>query len=258
MNYFNTDYNPLYKKYFKETDVQMNKKHEIYYPNQDKDFTISIHKKEDTYNHKLGMHISPSKEYMATLYTAEQRQKEKEEKIKTWDTLMINTVKNFESQSKCAAKHVCCLIVKETEGTYNILSIGLNGTPKGQPNCNEIWERGEEKGDWYKNTPNGKIHVWEGHSRWSEANEIHAEVNALAKCNQNGISAKDAIAYISYSPCLNCSKMLVAFGIRKVVFINKYDNFESDVEGFLTSNGVEVIQHNGEKVISVWKADKYI
>lgn len=252
MKYFNTDYNPLYKKYFKEFDVQMNKT-KLILPQEEKEFKISKEVKENLYNEDLGMYISPSETFTATIRTAEQRQKEKEEKIKVWDTLMINTVKNFESQSKCAAKHVCCLIVKETEGTYNILSIGLNGTPKGQPNCNEIWERGEEKGVWYKNTPNGKIHVWEGHSRWSEANEIHAEVNALAKCNQNGISAKDAIAYISYSPCLNCSKMLVAFGIRKVVFINKYDNFESDVEGFLTSNGVEVIQHDGEKEIFVWK-----
>lgn len=253
MTYFrDSDYNPLYKKFFKGDIQKMNGK--LVYPQDEKDFTI----KASNFNDQLGMYISPSESFTAELMTEEKMRKKQEEKIKTWDRLMVNTVKNFETESKCAAKQVCCLIVKEVQSSYNILSIGLNGTPKGQPNCNEIWERAEEKGDWYKNTINGKIHVWEGHKRWSEVNEIHAEVNALAKCNENGISAKDSIAYISYSPCLNCSKMLVAFGIRKVVFINKYDNFESDVRDFLTNNGIQVIQHNGEKEIAIWNPTHYL
>lgn len=177
---------------------------------------------------------------------------------KEWDNSMMEILSVLEKNSKCAAKKVCCLIVNTDLGNYNILSIGLNGTPSGQENCNCKWEKVTnttkyynldiEWSQWYDKTTNTEVDK-ESHHKWSLVNEIHAEVNALAKCNQQGVSSVGCTAFISYSPCFNCSKMLVAFGIKRIVFREKYDDFDSSVKEFLERNNIEVIHfnNNGDK-----------
>ena len=162
------------------------------------------------------------------------------DKQETWDSLILMTVKLYESQSKCAAKHVCAIVAEETSSGYNILSIGLNGTPSGHDNCSDIWEKRD--GKWFNKRKNEFIE--NGHKHWSEAYEIHAEVNSISKCNARGISVKGNTMFISYSPCLHCAKMLVAFGIKRVVFINKFDDFDDIVSGYLISNGITCHQYS--------------
>ena len=176
-------------------------------------------------------------------------------KQETWDILLLKTVKLYETQSKCAAKQVCAIIVEETDSGYNVLSIGLNGTPAGHDNCNEIWKRTEDN-KWFNKRQNKVIE--NGHKQWSEAYEIHAEVNALSKCNSRGISVKGNTIFISYSPCLHCAKMLVAFGISRIVFINKFDNFDDTVKDYLISNGINCFQYSEDfKLEEVWWGVKY-
>lgn len=155
-----------------------------------------------------------------------------------WEYSMMQTVKTFEKHSKCAAKKVCCIIANKTNNMYNILSIGLNGTPSGQENCCDVWER-RTSGKWLNKKTN--IIEKEGHSKWSSINEIHAEINAIAKCNINGTSVQGASAFISYSPCFNCAKTLVAFGIKEIYYNTKYDDFEV-VSKFLENNNVKIKQ----------------
>lgn len=163
-----------------------------------------------------------------------------ESHTKNWDETMINILSDIERHSKCSAKKVACLIVNESNMGYNILSIGVNGTPSGYINCCDKWKR---LGDgWFDREKMKVCNDKNAHYEWSIKNEIHAEMNALAKCNQNNISAQNSIAFISYSPCANCSKMLVAFGVKRVVFVNKYDDFDSSVKEFLLNNNVELKQ----------------
>ena len=171
-------------------------------------------------------------------------QEEKNNKIRDkrlkWDKSIMNSLEQFETHSHCAAKHVCCIIVREdVSHNYNILSIGLNGTPPGLPNCDEIWQR---YGQLWVNKKSGQYCDQNSHSEWSAINEIHAEVNAIAKCNKNNVSTEGTYAFISYSPCMHCAKLLVASGIKKIVFRERYDDFDH-VNKFLVTSGIEVVQY---------------
>lgn len=158
-----------------------------------------------------------------------------------WDISMMKVVKELEVHSKCAAKKVCCTIVKEENGNYNILSIGLNGTVSKVKNCNEQWERvTDENGEKAWKNKVTKVVSKDGHNKWSSLNEVHAEVNALSKCCKQFLSTEGTYAFISFSPCYNCAKMLVTFGVKKVYFYEKYDDHE-DVMKFLKRHNVEVI-----------------
>lgn len=154
-----------------------------------------------------------------------------------WDKTFIESLSLYEQHSKCSAKQVACILVKDN----NILSIGINGTLSGKTNCNEKFKKKSEQ--WYKKNEDN---YWvkcnnNEHSEWSKLNEVHAEMNAIKKATQgNGFNLEGATAYISYSPCFNCCKMLVLFGIKRIVFKKPYDDIK-EVLNFLEDNNVEVV-----------------
>lgn len=153
----------------------------------------------------------------------------------------MNIAKECAKESKCAAKQVACILVKGD----NIISIGINGTAPGSINCNEKFKK--VNGTWYTGNKEVQYICSENeHHEWSLKNEFHAELNALSHANSNGTSTVGSTAYITFSPCSNCAKMLVAFGITRVVFEECYDDF-ADVQSFLIDKDVEVIKvKNGD------------
>ena len=113
--------------------------------------------------------------------------------------------------SHCDRKQVGALIVKDRM----IISDGFNGTPSGFDNCCE---------------DNDGLTKWE---------VLHAEANAILKVAASTQSCKDAILYITLSPCQQCSKLIHQSGIKRVVFSNAYRD-RTGVD-FLEKAGVEVI-----------------
>ena len=93
----------------------------------------------------------------------------------------------------------------------------------------------------YNGTPRGLDNACEWYSRTDSVTKdevIHAELNAVLKCSLEGISTKNSTLYVTLSPCLRCSSMLVQAGVKRVVFCEQYrDN--SGVE-LLRSAGVLV------------------
>ncbi len=69
---------------------------------------------------------------------------------------------------------------------------------------------------------------------------IHAELNGILKAAKEGISLHGAVLYCTLQPCLACSEMLCAAGIREVYYLNEY----RDKSGLLTLQeaGVRVQQ----------------
>lgn len=103
--------------------------------------------------------------------------------------------------AKCISMRVGCLLVKDNRP----LSSGVNGTPSGWKNCCDVHkERGPE------------------HSAWSEKYEIHAEMNALLNAARIGIPVAGATAYVTHEPCFNCTKHLVAAGIKNICYGLEY------------------------------------
>lgn len=161
----------------------------------------------------------------------------KEFKQYEWDKSFLETADIFTKHSKCAAKKVACVLVKNNA----IISIGINGTLPGLPNCNEKFFK--DKGKWYSIDDSGNYipcHDNECHSKWSKKNEVHAEVNAISKAAREGISVEGSTAYITHSPCHTCSLLLASSGVKRVVFKEIYDA-EPEAIDLLKAYGVEVV-----------------
>jgi dCMP deaminase len=131
---------------------------------------------------------------------------------KSLDTAYIKMSRIWGDLSRCSRKKVGCLIVKDNQ----ILSDGFNGTPSGMDNACEN-EAGETQ--WYV---------------------IHAEANAICKLAAKGGNASGATAYLTLSPCRECSKLMLQAGIRRVVYQTPHSDY-SGVE-LLSAHGVEVEQ----------------
>ena len=135
------------------------------------------------------------------------------------DTNFINIAFEIASASKCVSKQVGAVIVKDGR----ILSSGYNGTPAGFMNCRDHWN-GE-----YTNE----------HHEWSKTYEIHAEMNAIIWAARKGISIEGATIYVTLEPCSECSKNLIASGIKRIIYAKSYEHTQSDViSKFIEDNGV--------------------
>lgn len=149
--------------------------------------------------------------------------------------LYMNIALDFSKISKCAAKKVCCVLVKDN----NIISIGVNGSQPKKGNCCDKYKK--MHGIWHKKNMKD---IWvecdkDEHHKWSLLNETHAEINALGKANKRGMSVEGSIAFITHSCCFNCAKALVTFGIKEIYFAEEYDDFK-EVKEFLLDNNIKV------------------
>lgn len=100
-----------------------------------------------------------------------------------------------------------------------VLSLGYNGTPPGMDNECE--------------------HMVDG-VLVTKPTVIHAEANCILKMARDGQAAQDADMFVTVSPCLECSKMILTAGFRKLWFGEQYRTMDGVY--FLRSNGVEVAQ----------------
>lgn len=150
--------------------------------------------------------------------------------------------------SHAVRNKVGCLIVSE-DG--QIVSQGYNGMPHGMDNCceNKVykWVPGED----CKNPDacaKGKDGTCESciYSKKSDKEYIlvtkpevlHAESNAISKCAKWNSSTNGATCYVTLSPCVECSKLIIQSGIKKVCYKDLYRNTQG--LDFLKQAGIEV------------------
>ena len=137
------------------------------------------------------------------------------------DQNFINIAWELSTASKCVSKQVGAVIVKNGR----ILSTGYNGTPAGFTNCCDHWN-----GEYTKD-----------HHEWSKTYEIHAEMNAIIWAAREGISIDGATIYVTLEPCSECSKNLIASGIKKIVYDKAYEHTNSTIiTKFLEDNNVVI------------------
>ncbi len=115
--------------------------------------------------------------------------------------------------SYCERRKVGALIVKEKM----IISDGYNGTPEGFEN---ICEDDNDKTKPYV---------------------LHAEANAITKVAKSGNNSNNATLYVTTSPCIECSKLIIQAGIKRVVYNQKYHNFE----------GLDLLERANIEVINI-------
>lgn len=115
--------------------------------------------------------------------------------------------------SYCTRRKVGALIVKDKM----IISDGYNGTPSGFENVCEL------------DDGTTKPYV------------LHAEANAITKIAKSGNNSDGATLYVTASPCLECSKLIIQSGIRRVVYS----------ENYRLTDGVDLLRRAGVEVVLV-------
>ena len=113
--------------------------------------------------------------------------------------------------SYCQRRKVGALIVKDKM----IISDGYNGTPAGFENICE-----DEQG-------------------LTKPYVLHAEANAITKIARSGNSSEGATLYVTTMPCIECSKLIIQAGIKRVVYSEKYR----------ITDGVELLQRAGVETV---------
>jgi dCMP deaminase len=80
--------------------------------------------------------------------------------------------------------------------------------------------------DGYNGTPAGFENICEDENNQTKPYVLHAEANAITKVAKSNNSSEDATLYITASPCMECSKLIIQSGIRRVVFSELYQKNE--------------------------------
>ena len=126
-----------------------------------------------------------------------------------YDDTYMAVAESFEARSKCPRTQVGAALVLES----GVISPGFNGHASGGPN------------EWEYN-PNGNPEV------------VHAEMNAMGKCMEQGLSTKGATLYVTHSPCPECAKLILRAGVKRVVYRTEY-RLTAGID-YLKKYGVEV------------------
>ena len=135
-----------------------------------------------------------------------------EEKQRQLDSCYIRMAKIWAENSYCVRRQVGALIVKDKM----IISDGYNGTPSGFEN------------------------VCEDEAGKTKPYVLHAEANAITKVAKSANNCDGATLYITASPCIECSKLIIQAGIKRVVYCDDYHS--DDGLALLRRVGIEIVK----------------
>jgi len=127
------------------------------------------------------------------------------------DKRYLSMAKIWADNSYCQRRKVGALIVKDKM----IISDGYNGTPSGFEN------------------------ICEDENNLTKPYVLHAEANAITKIACSNNSSKDATLYVTASPCIECAKLIIQAGIKRVVYSQQY-RLEDGIK-LLEKANIEVI-----------------
>ena len=76
--------------------------------------------------------------------------------------------------------------------------------------------------DGYNGTPSGFENVCEDENDVTKPYVLHAEANAITKVARSNNSSEGATLYVTSSPCIECAKLIIQAGIKRVVYADSY------------------------------------
>lgn len=158
------------------------------------------------------------KEYYEEAVYGLQDEIRKIEKKELLDTRYIRMARIWAENSYCERRKVGALIVKDN----SIISDGYNGTPSGFENECECDGR-------------TKPYV------------LHAEANAITKLARDTRSSAGATLYVTMSPCIECAKLIIQAGIKRVVYDERYRD----------TSGIDLLRRAGVEVSSMMEQQAF-
>lgn len=136
-----------------------------------------------------------------------------DQKQEILDRRYLRMARIWSENSYCERRKVGALLVKDKM----IISDGFNGTPSGFPN------------------------VCESAEGVTLPYVLHAEANAITKVARSNNSSEGSTLYVSTSPCMECSKLIIQAGIKRVVFSELYR----------ITDGLDLLREAGVKVVNI-------
>lgn len=135
------------------------------------------------------------------------------EKQDALDRRYLRMTRIWAENSYCQRRKVGAIIVKDSM----IISDGFNGTPSGFEN------------------------VCEDEGGLTKPYVLHAEANAITKVARSNNSSDGATLYVSASPCMECSKLIIQAGIKRVVFNELYR----------LADGIDLLERAGVRCVHI-------
>ena len=133
------------------------------------------------------------------------------EKQRRFDQRYLEMARIWAQNSYCQRRQVGALVVKNGM----IISDGYNGTPSGFEN------------------------ICEDDNGVTKPYVLHAEANAITKLARSSNNSDGATIYITASPCIECAKLIIQAGIKRVVYGEKYRLMD----------GIELLERAGIEVV---------
>lgn len=132
-----------------------------------------------------------------------------DKKLLEVDIKYLRMAKIWSENSYCKRRQVGAIIVKDN----SIISDGYNGTPSGFEN------------------------ICEDENGITKPYVLHAEANAITKVARSTNNSAGATIYVTASPCIECAKLIIQAGIKRVVYCEEYR----------VNDGIELLQKAGVK-----------
>ena len=142
----------------------------------------------------------------------------KMDKGKQLDIRYLKMARIWSENSYCTRRKVGALLVKDKM----IISDGYNGTPSGFPN------------------------VCEDADNRTLPYVLHAEANAITKVAKSNNSSEESTLYVTDSPCIECAKLIIQAGIKRVVYSKLYR----------ISDGIDLLKTAGIKTEYIPETDE--
>lgn len=95
--------------------------------------------------------------------------------------------------------------------------------------------------DGYNGTPSGFENVCEDENNKTKPYVLHAEANAITKVAKSNNSSDGSTLYVTSAPCMECAKLIIQAGIKRVVYSDDYRAFE----------GVELLERAGIEIVKI-------
>ena len=134
-----------------------------------------------------------------------------QEKQRKFDERYLEMAHIWSKNSYCQRRQVGALVVKDGM----IISDGYNGTPSGFEN------------------------ICEDDNGVTKPYVLHAEANAITKLARSNNNSEGATIYITASPCIECAKLIIQSGIRRVVY----------GENYRLTDGIDLLRRAGIEVV---------
>jgi dCMP deaminase len=146
-----------------------------------------------------------------------------------WDDYFMEIMETVAKRANCDRGRAAAVVVKACQ----IVATGYVGAPAGLPTCDEVGHlikvAYDERGGQHKHC----------------VRTTHAEANAIAQAAKHGTPIEGGTIYTRMVPCLDCTKLLINAGIKRVVCERRY-HADHDSLLFLGEAGVELVVRSQE------------